>query len=202
MSAPLGNIAVVGTGDVVSSAVARRLDTTVVDTTAPLPAVLDGIVVVTGADAIPTSLESIDADQWRQLTQEPLWHTISLLQRAWTSMRDHGGRIVFVVPTIGIAGAPRLVPLTTVAEGTRALAKSAARQWSSSDVIVNSVGVPLTLLAAASADATQHLTAPAIADPSTLLDDVVTTIAYLLRRDVGHLIGQTVIVDGGSVMVP
>ncbi|MDG4669243.1 SDR family oxidoreductase [Mycobacterium sp. 236(2023)] len=199
---PLGDVAVVGAGDDVSSAVARRCGATVQDTAALLPAVLDGIVVVMGADAAPTSLESMDAREWRRLVDEPLWQTISLLQRAWTSMRDHGGRVVFVVPTIGMTGAPRFVPLTTVTEGTRALAKSAARQWADSGVIVNIVGVPMTLLIPGSADATQHLTAPAVADRSTLLDEVVETVAHLLRRDVRHRIGQTVIVDGGSVMLP
>lgn len=201
MSAP-GNAAVVGAGDVVSSAVARRLQTTVLETTAPFPAVLDAVVAVTGADAAPKSLESIDSREWRLLVHEPLWQTISVLQRAWTSMRDHGGRIVLVVPTIGVAGSPRLVALTTVLEGTRALAKSAARQWAQHGVIVNTVGVPLTLLVPDLADSTQHLTTPAVEDGSTLLDDVVETIAYLLRRDVGHVIGQTVIVDSGSVMLP
>lgn len=201
-SASLGNVAVVGAGDVVSSTFARRLDTSVLDAAATLPAVLDGIVVVTGADAAPTSLQSSGSGEWQRLAREPLWQTICIFQHAWMSMQNHGGRIVLVVPTIGMAGSPQLVPLTTMVEGARALAKSAARQWAGSGVIVNIVGVPLTLLAPQLADKAQHLTAPAIADHSTLLDDIATTIAHLLRRDIGHLIGQTIVVDGGSVMVP
>jgi 3-oxoacyl-[acyl-carrier protein] reductase len=117
-------------------------------------------------------------------------------------MSERGGRIVLVAATIGVAGAAQLVAYTTAIEGIRAMAKSAARQWADHGVGVNTVGVPLSLFAPELTDATAHLTAPAVADRDGLLGEVAGTVSFLLRRDIEHLIGQTIVVDGGSVMLP
>jgi 3-oxoacyl-[acyl-carrier protein] reductase len=131
---------------------------------------------------------------------EAMWRTLVALQQAYAAMTQRGGRIVLVVPTIGMAGAAGLVGYTTAIEGIRAMAKSAARQWGSDDVRVNLVATPVSLFAPGS-DAS-HLTAAAFSDESTLIHSIVETTKFLLRRDVDHLVGATIVVDGGSVMLP
>jgi 3-oxoacyl-[acyl-carrier protein] reductase len=143
----------------------------------------------------------IDAPEWPRLVDDLMWQTLTALQTARTSHRD-GGRIVVVLPTIGFAGASGLVALTTAHEGIRAMVKSAARQWCAEGIVVNMVAAPLRLfLAPPAADA--HLSAPASADDQdSLVTSVVETVKFLLRPDIDHVVGDTIVVDGGSVMLP
>jgi len=131
--------------------------------------------------------------------EETIWQTLVALQAARPSMPE-GGRIVLILPTIGLAGAAGLVDLCTAVEGIRAMAKSAARQWASVGIGVNVIAAPLSLFAA-EADTT-HLTAPAVPDAATLPHAVVETARFLLRSDLDQLTGDTVVVDGGAVMLP
>lgn len=194
---------VVGGDDVVSAAVARSLDAAVLETAVQLPDAVDGVVFVIGADATtPLALTDLDSITWKRLAHGLMRRALDVFQQARVSMRERGGRIVVILPTIGVAGSPMLVPYTTALEGIRAMAKSAARQWAASGVTVNMIGIPVDLISPDLASATTHLTSPAITESERILDDVIETTRFLLRRDIGHLVGQTVIVDGGSVMLP
>ncbi len=198
---PLPKTTVVGSGDPISAAVAWCLDAEVVAPGGPFPSGSDGVVVVADAPD-QTSLSDVDSATWGRLVHDPLWRTMSTLQRAYTAMRSRGGRIVLIVPTVGMAGAANLVPYTTAIEGIRAMAKSAARQWSTHGVLVNTVAVPLRLLAPSLTNVDSHLTAPAVDNADALIESVAETTRFLLRLDVDHVVGQTIAVDGGSVMLP
>ncbi len=128
---------------------------------------------------------------------DAVWDTLVALQAAH---RSQTGRIVLVLPTVGIAGSADSVDYTTAIEGIRAMAKSAARQWGSDGVGVNMVVAPANLFAR-DAD-TAHLSAAAAPGNRELIHSVVETAKFLLRDDLRHLTGETVIVDGGSVMLP
>lgn len=130
---------------------------------------------------------------------DTIWRTLVALKRAYSSMTQ-GGRIILILPTIGMAGAAGLADCTTAVEGIRAMAKSAARQWASDGIGVNIIAAPLTQFAA-DGDAS-HLTAAAVRNDETLIHSIVETAKFLLRRDVDHLTGDTIVVDGGSVMLP
>ena len=65
---------------------------------------------------------------------------------------------------------------------------------------VNLVAAPVSLFAPG-LDAS-HLTAAAFSDGSTLIHSVVETTKFLLRRDIDHLVGVTIVAHGGSVMLP
>ncbi len=75
------------------------------------------------------------------------------MQDAHRALSSKGGRVVVVAPTAGIPGAPGLVPFVTAVEGVRAMVKSAARQWGAVGIAVNTVLVPIELLAPATAEA-------------------------------------------------
>ena len=131
---------------------------------------------------------------------ETMWQTLVALQAAHSSMASDGGRIVLILPTIGMAGAAGLVNYTTAIEGIRSMVKSAARQWASEGIAVNMVAAPVGLFR--SDIDTSHLPAAAVPNNGMLIHSVVETAKFLLRRDIDHLTGETVIVDGGSVMLP
>ncbi len=158
---------------------------------------LDGVVVI---DDTLTAV-GLDSPERPRRGADLMWRMLLALHSARASMLEQGGRIVVIVPTIGLAGASGLVAYTTAIEGIRAMAKSAARQWCSEGIVVNMVAAPLRLFASLpNADA--HLSAPASADDTALVGSVTETVRFLLRRDIGHVVGDTVIVDGGSVMLP
>jgi 3-oxoacyl-[acyl-carrier protein] reductase len=128
---------------------------------------------------------------------EMMWQALVALQTARSS---NTRRVVLIVPTIGMAGAPAAVSYTTAIEGVRAMAKSAARQWSSAGVGVNIVAAPAHLFAR-DVDSS-HLTAAAVVDAEALIHSVIETVRFLLRDDLEPLTGATIVVDGGSVMLP
>ncbi|UXA20733.1 SDR family oxidoreductase [Mycobacterium sp. SMC-4] len=193
-------MAVVGSGGF-ADALASKLGTAVQAFDSPLPTGLDGVVVVFD-EPTETVFADVDEPLWHRLAHEPVRRTMSTLRSAWSALRASGGRIVVVLPTLGLPGSAHLVPYTTAVEGIRAMTKSAARQWSGHGVTANMVAVPLHLIAPSLDSLAAHLTAPAVENPATLLDDVAQTTTFLLRRDIDHLVGQTLVVDGGSVMLP
>jgi 3-oxoacyl-[acyl-carrier protein] reductase len=131
---------------------------------------------------------------------ETMWQALVALQTAHSSIAAQGGRIVLILPTIGIVGAAGFLGYTTAVEGIRAMTKSAARQWASEGIAVNMVAAPMSLFA--HAVDTSHLTASAVPHDSTLIHSVLETTKFLLRRDIDHLVGATIVADGGSVMLP
>ncbi|OBG36145.1 ABC transporter permease [Mycobacterium alsense] len=183
------SIVVLGSAGPVTSALADGLGAVAPGFDAPLPPGVEGVLVAVGDGSMLT----VDAG-------DAMWRTLVDLQRAHSAMRSHGGRIVLLVPTIGMAGAAGGVAYTTAIEGIRAMAKSAARQWCSDGVWVNLIAAPVHLFAPG-LDAS-HLTAAAFSDDGTLINSVVETAKFLLRRDIDHLVGVTIVADGGSVMLP
>jgi 3-oxoacyl-[acyl-carrier protein] reductase len=163
-------------------------------------ALADGCGEVVVIDC-PATYAAVDAPGWVDLVDDAMWRTLVALQAAHSSMHDGGGRIALVLPMIGMAGAADLTAYATAVEGVRAMAKSAARQWRSANVVVNMLAAPLRLFAP-TLDAECHLTAAAFQDDTTLVRSVVESAKFLLRPDLDHLVGETLIVDGGAVMLP
>ncbi|MFV9634940.1 SDR family oxidoreductase [Mycobacterium neumannii] len=165
-----------------------------------LPANIKCAVIVVDPCPPPVDAVALSGDDWRRLVDEPMWRTLTALQGARAGF-SAGGRIVVVVPTIGMAGAPGLVAYTTAVEGIRAMVKSAARQWASQGIGANLVAVPLSMFSDDTA-AAGHLTAAAVTVDSTLIHTVAESVKFLLRSDLDHLAGETIVADGGSVMLP
>jgi 3-oxoacyl-[acyl-carrier protein] reductase len=201
---PESHTRVLGPHRGLTTALAEGLNAAVGELDSTVPSGVDGVVIVVGADAAPepAAVAAVGGEEWQRLTGDVMWRTLVALQHCHSSMRGRGGRILFALPTIGIAGAARLVPYTTALEGIRAMAKSAARQWRSEGIGVNMVAAPLRLFEPGLAPAEAHLTAAAFQDDSTLIHSLVETAKFLLRRDIDHIAGETVIADGGSMMLP
>ncbi|MCT7661216.1 SDR family oxidoreductase [Mycobacterium deserti] len=194
---------VMGPASGLSRELADSLDV-VVEEDRVLPSDVAGVVLIIGAHPPPTPSEitTLRGEAWDRIVDDMMWGALAALQRARSAFGGRDGRIVVVVPTIGMAGAARLAAYTTAVEGIRAMAKSAARQWHRDGVRVNLVAAPLRLFASALDASSAHLTAAVVPDDSTLIHTVAESVAFLLRPDIGHLVGETLIVDGGSVMLP
>jgi hypothetical protein len=147
-----------------------------------------------------TQLADVDAGTWREIVAGALRRYVEFLQAAERRLRDGGGRIVVVVPTIALGGAAGLVAWATVADSQRALAKSAARVWGANAITVNCVAVPAALLAGGPGPLGRpNLQAAALPDPD-LEHDVAGVIAELCSDGMAAVTGTTLGVDGGRWM--
>ena len=151
--------------------------------------------------AVLGALDETDADEWDRRGEQVLRDALTALQDAHRGLSAQGGRVVVVAPTAGIPGAPGLVPFVTAVEGVRAMVKSAARQWGAVGITVNTVLVPIELLAPATVGATSFLPPPALGRAVTVAD-VAGAVAAFADPDRHGVTGATVVVDGGSVMAP
>lgn len=169
---------------------------------APIPEGTRGVVIVVDdAPASPEPIEAMSLDRWHRDVDAAIASILTVLRDVRAAMPD-GGRIVLVVPTLGVPGAPGLVGYTTAIEGIRAMAKSAARQWASEGIGINVVAVPVGVIASALASVDAHLTAPALGSGADLIPTITRAVGVLLSRELDHLTGSTLTVDGGSVMLP
>jgi 3-oxoacyl-[acyl-carrier protein] reductase len=147
-------------------------------------------------------IASTDAVAWHAGCERVLWRALTSLQAAHATLSPRGGgHVVMVTATAGVSGAPQAVPLLAAIEGTRSMAKSAARQWGGVGISVNCVAVPLDLLAPTHAGLTSFLPPAAIprGDP---LEDVAGAIEFLSGPGASGISGATLLVDGGAVMAP
>jgi len=136
--------------------------------------------VACDADAlIPAPLIDTDESSWEQRCEAVVHDALQRAQQAFLSFDGGGGRIIFVMPSVSLVGAVGLVPLTTAIEGVRALARSAARQWADHGITVNCV----------------------VGDIERR-DEIAGVVDFLAGAAGGAITGQTIVVDGGSVMLP
>jgi 3-oxoacyl-[acyl-carrier protein] reductase len=197
-------VVVIGAPEGVASALADGLAVAVSGHDSLSASDFDSVVITIGTEPAPRLQDTatLSSTEWDIQVGESMWEALVTLQMAHAALENRGGRIVLVVPTVGIAGAAGLVSYTTAVEGIRAMAKSASRQWARDGVVVNFVAAPIRVFAEALSESDSHLTNAAVADDATLVHSLVETTKFLLRSDVQHLAGETIIVDGGSVMLP
>jgi NAD(P)-dependent dehydrogenase (short-subunit alcohol dehydrogenase family) len=182
-------------GPIASREEADRAFTESTETTGPLDAVVHALV--DPAALVAAALAATDPASWDARCEAVLRTALWCCQAAHEALRERGGRIVFVTPTVGLTGGSGLVPYATAIEGMRALAKTAARQWGERGIAVNCVAPPVELVGAA--------TGPDVAVPALgRLPDARTDVAPVIATLVGDafVTGTTVVVDGGMVMAP
>lgn len=152
---------------------------------------------------VPSPVGSTEAADWDARGERLLRSSLFTLQAAHGALSaSGGGRIVLVTATTGISGAPMIVPFVTAVEGVRAMAKSAARQWGASGITVNTVLVPLEMIAPRGSGLTSFLSPPALGALPSAADDLAAAISWFAGRRGEGITGATIVVDGGSVMAP
>jgi 3-oxoacyl-[acyl-carrier protein] reductase len=148
------------------------------------------------------AFDDVDDERWDAVWEGTMRSALAVLQASFGSMRDHGGRVVFVTPTVSMSGAARLVPYTTAAEGQRLLAKSAARQWGPDGITVNCVAAAPEQVPIGVASTATSLAPPALGGPGDPELDLGPVVVFLLS-DAGHFVsGDTIGADGGVWMAP
>jgi NAD(P)-dependent dehydrogenase (short-subunit alcohol dehydrogenase family) len=153
---------------------------------------------------VPTPFLELDEPSWERLAEDPITATLFSLQAAYDRLRDHGGRIFVLTATVSMAGSAGLTGYATAAEGQRSLVKAAARSWGADGVTMNSIAVPVTMLAAGGPGQPSDRPGlpPAILPDPDARGDVAGLIAALGGDEGATVTGITVAVDGGVWMTP
>lgn len=140
-----------------------------------------GIVVVPCDEELLAS-SPIDADDaWASRCEGLLQLGLHVVQAAHELLAG-GGRLIFVLPDVGITGAADHVPLATAVEGLRALAKSAGRQWADRGITTAAV-----------------LTS---SDPDEVDVDAVADVVVALLGPAGEALTGVTLPVGTTLMVP
>jgi 3-oxoacyl-[acyl-carrier protein] reductase len=142
--------------------------------------------------------------EWTAGCDDALKSAILCLQSAHRTMRERGGRVVVVVPTIALTGAARLAGLAAAAEGERVLAKALAREWGQYGISVNCVAVRSEAFVPDWNGRVDLLTLgpPALPREFEPAADVSPLVMFLASNASRSVTGATICVDGGILMAP
>ncbi len=157
---------------------------------------LDLVVHIADCRGAERALVDLDEQAWDDAAEAPVRALLATIQAAHAPLRRTGGRLVVVVPSAALEGAAGLVAETTGWEAMRLLAKSAARRWAEHGITVHVVAVRLE----GPPDARR--TEPVLGADQASADAVADVVVLLAGAEAVPLTGQTLVVDGGALMLP
>ncbi|MCD9622235.1 SDR family oxidoreductase [Rhabdothermincola salaria] len=144
----------------------------------------------------PVAFHELSDAGFHQAWQRTLDDAVATAVAARARFGPEGGRLVFVIPTIALAGGAGHAHWAAAAEGVHLLAKSAARQWGPDGITANVMAVgPDEVLGDPDSAGPVSIAEPALPDA-----DPVAVLAFLCGPAAAHIGGQTLVVDGGLWM--
>jgi NAD(P)-dependent dehydrogenase (short-subunit alcohol dehydrogenase family) len=149
-------------------------------------------------------LVALDDEGFAEAFERPVLALLWSLRAGYTHLARPGGRVVLVVPTAAMAGAPGLAATAAAAEAQRQLAKSVARQWGSEGLAVNIVAADLAALAPDGADLPAVSLSPPALGPDAVTDlaGIARLVSLMASGETAALTGATLSADGGIWMAP
>ena len=152
----------------------------------------------------PHRFVDLSDDEWADGCEHSLAGAWWVARASAAPLRANSGSLVFVVPTLGMAGAAEFTMLAAIAEGIRVLAKGCGRQWGVDGTTVNTVAAaPHHWMDGETADALTRaisLSTPAFGSAGSVADDLAPLIALLEDPDAHFLTAATLVADGGTWM--
>jgi 3-oxoacyl-[acyl-carrier protein] reductase len=153
------------------------------------------------AQSVGAALASLALDEWIERAEAPLRAAFAFHQAAQRFFADRSGRILIVIPTVGLSGGPGYAPLATTCEADRSLVKAQARVSGHHGLTINCLAVASTLLTGNTSDPDRS-GLPRLALPAPDLTQVADVMITVLGRGFDGITGQTIAVDGGRWMAP
>jgi 3-oxoacyl-[acyl-carrier protein] reductase len=153
---------------------------------------------------VPHRFMDLDEDAWAAGCEQSLAAAWWLARASAEPLRASVGSLVFLVPTVGMAGAAEFSMLAAVAEGVRVLAKGCGRQWGVDGVTVNTIAAaPHHWLEQDTADELTRaisLSTPAFGRAGDAAADLAPLVTLLDDPDAHFLTAGTLVADGGTWM--
>jgi 3-oxoacyl-[acyl-carrier protein] reductase len=119
-------------------------------------------------------------------------------------VKQRSGKIVNIASIIGIIGNPGQANYSASKAGLIALTKTAAKELASRNINVNAIApgfIQTDMTAKLPAELQQKMKEAIPLDKFGTPDDVAAACLFLASEDSGYITGQTIVVDGGMVMV-
>ena len=153
----------------------------------------------------PHRIESVDIEQWEDLSSTTVWGSIWCARAAYPHLKGSGrGRLILLTSPAAVEGSAGLPLSAPVKAAQRALAKSLAREWGPDGITVNCIGPVAVTPALDKAFAENPELRPRIEarTPLRRLGDPerdIGGVAVFLASDASsYVTGQTIVCDGGS----
>jgi NAD(P)-dependent dehydrogenase (short-subunit alcohol dehydrogenase family) len=155
---------------------------------------------------VPTPLESFDDAELDWTFDTGFRGTFWAMQAAFPHMRERGGRIINFASGYGEIGNAGTVGYNITKEAVRALTRTAAREWARYGITANAVAPTARTDSAdeieranpdAMAAAIAAIPMGRLGDPRL---DIAPAVLFLATDDARYITGQTLGVDGGSLL--
>jgi len=153
----------------------------------------------------PQAFESLGDEAWRDGVDRPLELMLSTLHALSTLYPSDPPPTVFAGPSMALSGGDGLALLGAVAEGQRALMKSAARQMGKRGFRFTWLAIDNLLFAPEleSADLPKSQDPDPLATGSAVdASQIAALLSLLADPRAKGLIGQSLALDGGELMLP
>jgi NAD(P)-dependent dehydrogenase (short-subunit alcohol dehydrogenase family) len=168
---------------------------------------LNALVNVASASRNKPVMETNDEDLALALNTG-IWATFYAMQECYPHLKQSGGSIVNFGSSAAITGQPRNGAYAAAKEAIRGLTRTATHEWGQDGIRINVV-LPFAVTPMMKMWAEQHpdLYAKAAAGPALRRigdpdEDIAPVVSWLLSRDSQYVTGQTIAVDGGSIVLP
>ena len=155
---------------------------------------------------VPAPLESFDDAELDWTFDTGFRGTFWGMQAAFPHMRERGGRIINFASMYGMTGNAGTVGYNITKEAVRSLTRTAAREWGRYAITVNVVAPTAKTDAADNIERAdpEGMAAAVAAIPAGRLGDprldIAPAVLFLATDDARYITGQTVGVDGGSLL--
>jgi 3-oxoacyl-[acyl-carrier protein] reductase len=151
---------------------------------------------VESAALAPLPLAALDLVGWDRCCEAEIRCALNVFRAAWSALRERGGRLFLVTPTLSHAGAVQHAAYAAACEAIRALAKSAARRWGTAGIHVNCLAPDLSTLAGSTAGG-ESAQDTALGRHPDVRADIAPLIAALAGDGGRFVTGETIRIDGG-----
>jgi NAD(P)-dependent dehydrogenase (short-subunit alcohol dehydrogenase family) len=152
-------------------------------------------------------LEDVTDEVWDDLVAVALRGAFHLARAAAGPLRERRGTLVLLTSTAAIEGSAPLPAYAAVKAAQRAMVKSLAREWGPSGVRVNALAPVAVTRAMADFFEREPEAAERLAERAALRRlgepeaDIGRALTFLLGPDSGFVTGQTLVVNGGAMLL-
>lgn len=168
---------------------------------------VDLILFVACPDIVlrPRAFETLSDMDWREGVDQPLEILLRTFHAVGRCYPEAPPPIVLAGPSMALAGGDELALLAAASEGQRALMKSASRQWGKRGFRFTWIAIDTLLFApeieGAALPKSQDPDPLATGGPPTF-EQLSALLCLLADPRARGMIGQTLILDGGELMLP